>query len=112
MNASFLSAARPKKSARRSSTSTSPGGGFTPTTFEETGRRWAHCARDAGWALESRIHIVADGAEWIRLQSREIFGDQCHLLVDFYHVSEYLAAAAPACRPKALLSRRRRCEPP
>ena len=65
----------------------------------EPGRRWGHCARDAGWALESRIHGVADGAEWIRLQSREVFGDQADVLVDFYHVSEYLAAAAAVCRP-------------
>lgn len=67
----------------------------------ETGRRWGHCARDAGWALESRIHVVADGAEWIALQSREVFGDQADVLVDFYHVSEYLAAAAAVCRPQA-----------
>jgi len=67
----------------------------------ETGRRWGHCARDAGWALESRIHVVADGAEWIALQSREVFGDQADLLVDFYHVSEYLAAAAAVCRPQS-----------
>ncbi len=67
----------------------------------ETGRRWGHCARDAGWALESRIHVVADGAEWIALQSREVFGDQADVLVDFYHVSQYLAAAAAVCRPKS-----------
>ncbi len=66
---------------------------------EEAGRRWGHCVRHAGWALESTIHVVADGAEWIRLQSREVFGDQAHMLVDFYHVSDYLAAAAPTCRP-------------
>ena len=70
-------------------------------SVEEIGRRWGHCTREAGWALESRIHVVADGAEWIRLQSREIFGDQADLLVDFYHVSEYLAAAAVRCRPHA-----------
>ncbi len=64
----------------------------------EAGRRWGHCARDAGWALESRIHVVADGAEWIRLQSREVFGEAADVLVDFYHLSEYLAAAAAGCR--------------
>lgn len=66
---------------------------------DETGRRWGHCTREAGWSLESRIHVVADGAEWIALQSREVFGDQADMLVDFYHVSEYLAAAADHCRP-------------
>jgi hypothetical protein len=73
----------------------------TFAAVEEAGRRWGHCTRAAGWALESRIHVVADGAEWIRLQSQEVFGDQAEVLVDFYHVSEYLAAAAPTCRPKA-----------
>lgn len=70
-------------------------------TVEETGRRWAHCARDAGWSLSARLHVVADGAEWIRLQCQEAFGDQAELLIDFFHVSEYLAAAAESCRPKA-----------
>lgn len=70
-------------------------------TVEEAGRRWGHCTREAGWSLESRIHVVADGAEWIRLQSREVFGDAADMLVDFYHVSEYLAAAAQICRPQS-----------
>lgn len=70
-------------------------------SVEEAGRRWGHCTRDAGWALGSSIHVVADGAEWIRLQSTEVFGDQARMLVDFYHVSEYLAAAGERCRPHA-----------
>jgi hypothetical protein len=37
-----------------------------------------NAAREAGWALESRIHVVGDGAEWIRLQTREVFGDQAN----------------------------------
>lgn len=69
-------------------------------SVRETGRRWGHCARQAGWGLNSRIHAVADGAEWIRLQCQEVFGVQGHLLCDFYHVSEYLGAAAPTCRTK------------
>ena len=69
------------------------------TTVEQTGRRMAHCARAAGWALESRIHVIADGAVWILNQTREVFGEHCDFLLDFYHVSEYLAAAAPSCRP-------------
>jgi hypothetical protein len=42
---------------------------------------------------------VGDGAEWIRLQAQEVFGDQGTFLCDFYHVSEYLAGAAKKCRP-------------
>lgn len=67
----------------------------------EAGQRWGHCTREAGWALQSRIHVVADGAEWIRLQSREVFGAQARVLTDFYHVSAYLAAAGAVCRPSA-----------
>jgi hypothetical protein len=73
--------------------------GATFGSVEETGRRWGHVTRAAGWGLNSRIHAVGDGAEWIRLQSREVFGAQAHFLCDFFHVSEYLGAAAPVCRP-------------
>jgi hypothetical protein len=73
--------------------------GATFGSEEETGRRWGHCARQAGWGLNSRIHAVGDGADWIRLQSREVFGTQGHFLCDYFHVSEYLGAAAPSCRP-------------
>lgn len=67
------------------------------TEVEETGRRWGHCVRDAGWGLQSQIHTLGDGAEWIRLQSQEVFGVQGRFLCDFYHVSEYLAEAAQVC---------------
>jgi hypothetical protein len=66
---------------------------------QETGRRWGHAARQAGRALESRIHAVCDRAEWIAIQTREVFGADATLLTDYHHVSEYLAAAASACRP-------------
>jgi hypothetical protein len=68
---------------------------------EEVGRRWGHCARGAGWGLNSRIHALGDGAEWIRLQTREVFGAQGKFLCDFFHVSEYWGAAAPSCRAQA-----------
>ena len=74
--------------------------GATFEGVEETGRRWGHSTRQVGWGLNSRIHAVGDGADWIRLQSREIFQDQGSFLCDFFHVSEYLGAAAPACRPE------------
>jgi hypothetical protein len=77
---------------------------FYAATFgavAEVGRRWGHCARDAGRGLNSQIHAVGDGAEWIRLQTREVFGTQGNFLCDFYHVSEYLAAAAQTCKPSA-----------
>ena len=72
--------------------------GATFGSVEEVGRRWGHCTREAGWGLNSLIHSLGDGAEWIRLQSREVFAEQGSFLCDFYHVSEYLGAAAPSCR--------------
>ncbi len=68
---------------------------------DEVGRRWGHCARQAGWGLNSQIHALGDGAEWIRLQTSEVFGGQGTFLCDYYHVSEYLAEAAPSCRAHA-----------
>lgn len=68
---------------------------------DELGRRWGLCAKQAGRGLNSRIHCVGDGATWIDLQRREVFGDQSSYLVDFFHVGEHLAAAAPTCRPQA-----------
>lgn len=73
--------------------------GATFGSVQETGWRWGHVTRAAGWGLNSRIHVVGDGAEWIQLQSREVFGEQAHFLCDFFHVSQYLGAAAPACQP-------------
>lgn len=68
---------------------------------DEVGRRWGHCARGAGRGLNSQIHALGDGAEWIRLQTREVFGPQGTFLCDYFHVSEYLGAAALTCRAKA-----------
>jgi len=77
---------------------------FYAATFSgvaEVGRRWGHCARSAGWGLNSQIHALGDGAEWIRLQTREVFGRQGNFLCDFFHVSQYLGAAAETCRASA-----------
>lgn len=74
---------------------------FYGATFGEVdavGRRWGHCTRRAGWGLNSQIHALGDGSEWIRLQAREVFGEQGTFLCDFFHVSEYLAEAAHTCR--------------
>ena len=77
---------------------------FYAATFgavDEVGRRWGHCARQAGRGLNTPIHALGDGAEWIRLQTQEVFGQQGTFLCDYFHVSEYLGAAALSCRPKA-----------
>ena len=79
-------------------------GTFYAATFgevQEVGRRWGHCARRAGWGRKTQIHALGDGAEWIRLQTREVFGPQATFLCDYYHVSQYLAEAAPTCKAQA-----------
>jgi hypothetical protein len=43
-----------------------------------------------GMGEQTRIHGVGDGAPWIEEQ----FGANHSFLIDFYHVGEYLAAAA------------------
>ena len=73
--------------------------GVTFGDVEGAGRRWGHCAKQAGWGLNSHIHAQGDGAQWVYLQSLEVFGDQGTFLCDFFHVSEYLGAAAQTCRP-------------
>ena len=77
---------------------------FYAATFgsiQEVGRRWGHCARAAGWGLNSQVHALGDGAEWIRLQTAEVFGKQGTFTCDFFHVSEYLGDAAVGCRARA-----------
>ena len=77
---------------------------FYAATFGEVqavGQRWGHVARQAGRALESPIQVLCDGAEWIAIEARATFGEDASILTDFYHVSEYLAAAAPSCQPES-----------
>jgi hypothetical protein len=50
--------------------------GATFGSVDETGQRWGHCVRQAGWGLNSRIHVVGDGAECIQLQCQEVFQSQ------------------------------------
>ena len=75
--------------------------GATFGSVETVGRRWGHCAGEAGWGVQSQIHVVADGAEWIPIQSRESFGKKESFLFDFFRANEYLADSAESCRPKA-----------
>lgn len=63
-------------------------------TFEEVDQvchLWAHCAKAVGMGLSSKVHVVCDGAAWIRTQSKNAFGDQSTILIDFYHVCDYLS---------------------
>jgi hypothetical protein len=61
---------------------------------------WRATAQAAGLGDQTRVHGVGDGAPWIVDKFQENFGEQGGYLLDFYHVSEYLAAAAVVIQPK------------
>lgn len=71
---------------------------FAATTggVEEAGAQWRQCVIAAGAGSRTRIHALGDGASWIPDQAQLQFGTQVQFLVDFYHLCDYLAAAADA----------------
>lgn len=70
--------------------------GVSQGSVEQAGESWVKTIRLANWGVQSYVHAVCDGAEWIREQCRQRLGQNARLLIDFYHVSEYIAAAATA----------------
>lgn len=76
-------------------------GGTLQGGVAEAGKQLFGCARSAGFGKNSRVHAVGDGADWIALQVGERFGSQGSYLVDFYHVCDYLSAAAAAIHADA-----------
>lgn len=68
---------------------------------ESAGRQLFACAVRAGFGATSKVHAVGDGAPWIVDQVEQRFGAQGGYLIDFYHVCEYLSAAAAAIVPDA-----------
>ena len=76
-------------------------GGGIEGGVEDAGRRLFACAVRAGFGADSRVHAVGDGAPWILGQIEERFGEQGSYLIDFYHVCEYLSAAAKTIAPDA-----------
>ena len=76
-------------------------GGTLQGDVAVAGKQLFHCARSAGFGTKSQVHAVGDGADWIALQVEEQFGAQSTYLVDFYHVCDYLSAAAKAIEPTA-----------
>lgn len=76
--------------------STQPHFGATMRGVEQAGKLWRRSVISAGGGRNTEVHCVGDGAPWIVAQVAEQFGERGHYLVDFYHVSEYLAAAGEA----------------
>lgn len=69
---------------------------------EAAGRQLLSCAVRAGFGTSTPVHAVGDGAPWIVGQVEAQFGDQGSYLIDFFHVCEYLSAAAAAVAPDAV----------
>jgi len=76
-------------------------GGTLQGDVEVAGKQLFSCAKSAGFGKTSQVHTVGDGAEWIARQVAERFGSRGGYLVDFYHVCDYLSAAAAAIHPNA-----------
>ena len=80
-------------------------GGTLQGDVGEAGKQLFGCARSVGFGKNSHVHALGDGAEWIALQVEEKFGSQGSYLVDFYHVCDYLSAAAGAIHSNAETAR-------
>lgn len=61
---------------------------------DRTGDLLYKAAKRAGLGPKTYVHGLGDGAKWIEIQMRLKFQDRVKYLVDFYHMSGYLAAAA------------------
>ena len=65
------------------------------------GKHMLHCVQRVGMDGKTKIHCVGDGAAWIASRVDEYLGTNATYLVDFYHVCEYLSAAAKVCAKKS-----------
>lgn len=83
--------------------------GATLASAQSAGWLWREVALAGGLGARTRVHGLGDGAGWILDQFKENFQQQGSYLLDFYHVSEYLgAAASKVARPgKEQIWRRR-----
>ena len=61
---------------------------------DEVGEQLQWCTLRVGADDKSSIHCVGDGAKWITEQVEKRFGAHGHYLIDFFHLCEYLYAAA------------------
>ncbi|MBA3604343.1 MAG: hypothetical protein H0W50_12075 [Parachlamydiaceae bacterium] len=61
---------------------------------ERVGQLLYRAALRVGLGARTKIHGVGDGAKWIADQMKRVFCKNVKYLIDFYHVSEYLAEAA------------------
>ena len=72
-------------------------------TMEEpatAGHQLKRLALAIGLNGATHVHGLGDGAVWIAEQIEAQFGSKGSYLVDFYHLCDYLDAAAPICGPE------------
>jgi hypothetical protein len=74
-------------------------GGTLQGDVVAAGQQLFDCAVRAGFGTRSHIHAVGDGAPWIADQVEDQFGAKGSYLLDFFHVCDYLSAAAKAIVP-------------
>jgi len=73
--------------------------GATMGSVDQAGDQLTDCVIRLGGNSKTKIHCVGDGASWIVEQVERCFGTQANYLIDFYHVSQYLASAATSIAP-------------
>lgn len=61
---------------------------------DQAGEELLNCVVEAGGGTKTRLHCVGDAAQWIINQVEKRFCSQASYLIDFFHMSEYLAGAA------------------
>jgi hypothetical protein len=83
----------------RAKGSVDPVYGATMGSVEEAGAKLADVVKSAGEGQNTKIHCIGDGAPWIADQVELLFGIKAKFLLDFFHLSEYLACAASCCKP-------------
>jgi len=80
--------------------SVSPNYAATMGSTDDAGDMLNKCVKQAGMGEKTNVHIVADGAPWIEEQVERQFGNRANFLIDFYHLSQYLAEAGKCCCPE------------
>jgi hypothetical protein len=77
--------------------STTPKFAGTFGAVQMAGEQLMQCVQRVGFDQNTKVHCVGDGAKWIAAQVEEQFGANGTYLIDFYHLCEYLSAAAAVC---------------
>ena len=70
-------------------------------SVDDAGSKLETVVKSAGEGEKTKIHCLGDGALWIADQVDKLFGAKAKFLLDFFHVSEYLAQASNCCSPDA-----------